>query len=301
MNPESSGFSVDVCGEDGVDKHGVSKEELMADARGDSLRLYILESQHELLTAEEEKMLARALREGDASARERLITMNLRLVHSIARKYAWSGSALSDLIQEGNIGLMKAAEKFDPELGFRFSTYATWWIRQAVERGVQRFNNSIHIPEHVASIMRKIRRTEREYLKRHGREPSLEDLESILGMDKGEIERCRNIFTGMASFDDHGREGEDDRYESFVTSDEDSFENGYAQRRHAVTMSDRLLKLLDENQREIIERTHGLNGYPEQDIPEIAHDMGRTREWVRSKREFAYRKMRNLSGRILHN
>src|SRR5437773_3447578 len=157
----------------------------------DSLQLFLNEAgRYPLLTAAEEVELAKRIERGDMAAKERMITSNLRLVVSIARRYQTQGITLGDLIQEGVIGLIRAAEKFDWRKGFKFSTYATWWIRQAVQRGVANKSRTIRIPVHVVEREQQVARTERELLAKLGRVPTHEQIGKQLGITR---ERVRQI------------------------------------------------------------------------------------------------------------
>src|SRR5690242_13426890 len=154
----------------------------------DSVKQYLKEiGMYPLLSAEQECRLAERIAEGDQQARQRLIEANLRLVVSIAKRYANQGLPLLDLIQEGNIGLMRATQKFDYKRGFRFSTYATWWIRQAISRAIAEHSRSIHIPVHVVELIYKIKRVARRLYQEQGVEPLPEQLAATLGLPRERI------------------------------------------------------------------------------------------------------------------
>src|SRR5438034_9434724 len=168
----------------------------------DSLQLFLNEAgRYPLLTASEEVELAKRIERGDMAAKERMITSNLRLVVSIARRYQTQGITLGDLIQEGVIGLIRATEKFDWRKGFKFSTYATWWIRQAVQRGVANKSRTIRIPVHVVEREQKVARTERELLAKLGREPTEEELADRSKVPLTQVREVREAARAVASTD----------------------------------------------------------------------------------------------------
>src|SRR3954453_10168821 len=168
----------------------------------DSLQLFLNEAgRYPLLTAAEEVELAKRIERGDMAAKERMITSNLRLVVSIARRYQTQGITLGDLIQEGVIGLIRAAEKFDWRKGFKFSTYATWWIRQAVQRGVANKSRTIRIPVHVVEREQKVARTERELLAKLGYTPSVEEIAKVSKLPVTQVREVKNAAKSVASTD----------------------------------------------------------------------------------------------------
>src|SRR5947207_579719 len=165
----------------------------MADATSDSLQLFLRDiAQRPLLTAEEEVELAKRIERGDQQAKNRMIESNLRLVVANAKRYRGLGLPFLDLIQEGILGLIRAVEKFDYRRGFKFSTYATWWIRQAMQRGLQHQSRTIRIPIHIGQELTKVRAAERKLTNELGREPTLKELADQLGMDTHQVEELRN-------------------------------------------------------------------------------------------------------------
>ena len=178
--------------EESESSEGTYTPELFADATSDSLQIFLRDiSQRRLLTAAEEVELAKRIERGDQDAKNRMIEANLRLVVANAKRYRGLGLPFLDLIQEGILGLIRAVEKFDYRRGFKFSTYATWWIRQAMQRGLQHHSRTIRIPVHIGQELTKIRTAERKLTSELGREPTIEELAKRLDMDPAYVERCR--------------------------------------------------------------------------------------------------------------
>ena len=198
-------------------------EELEAHASEDLVKLYLQEiGRVPLLTREEEVKLAKRVARGEEKARQQLALANLRLVVSIAKRHKGSGLPLLDLIQEGNIGLMKAIEKFDYTKGYKFSTYATWWIRQAITRAIADKARTIRIPTHMLELMRKIYKAEEEYVQNHGTPPTSEELAKMLKMPQEEIERARKITPYTRSFEEPVGDEEESVLGDFIWAEESS-------------------------------------------------------------------------------
>lgn len=269
---------------------------LSGDLVTDVTQLYLNDvGQHALLTAAEELAFARAAREGDFTARQTMIERNLRLVVSIARHYLHRGVALPDLIEEGNLGLIHALEKFDPERGFRFTTYATWWIRQSIERAIMNQSRTIRLPAHVVKELNVVLRALR-HLETHApagaHDPSLEDVAHLLGKPVADVERLLRHQEHMLSLDapidrDSGMTvadgiADDDARSPELLLHDTAIENSVAG----------WLAELNQRQRLVIERRYGLNGCEVTTLEDLAAVIGVTRERVRQIQSEALDKLR---------
>jgi RNA polymerase nonessential primary-like sigma factor len=274
---------------------------LAADFVVDLTQLYLNDiGTRPLLTPGEELALARAMRGGDFEARQTLIERNLRLVVSIARHYAHRGLALPDLVEEGNLGLIHALEKFDPGRGFRFSTYATWWIRQSIERAVMNQSRTIRLPLNIVKEMNVVLRAMR-HLETHAppgeRDTTLDDVAHLLGKTVDEIERLLRYREQPISLDapldrDLGLTVRDGVADDAAVSPELLLHVNSIERFVGEWLAE-----LTDRQRRVIERRYGLNGCDVAALDELASEMGVTRERIRQIQVEALEKLR---GRIAH-
>ena len=247
-----------------------------------------------LLDAEEERALARAALAGDGEARRRMIEANLRLVVSVARPWVGRGVPLMDLIAEGNLGLIRAVGKFDPERGLRFSTYAVWWIREAVQHAIMHQGRTVRLPVHVLRELAQVLRAERELAARHGSPPSLEQVAVAAGRSTADVAELFRVGERVGSLDAAIESGERALIGHIQEGDEQA--SGALA---AAVRDGRLaawLSALNERQRSIVQRRFGLDGTPVQSLAEIGRELGISRERARQIQEDALRRLRKMSG-----
>ncbi len=247
----------------------------------DTVGMYLREiSRVPLLTAAEEVYLAKAYERGDQAARRRLIESNLRLVVSIARRYSGRGLPFLDLIQEGNVGLMKAVERYDWRLGHRFSTYATWWIRQSVTRGLADHARTIRVPAQVVDTINRMARYDRQLTQKHGRAPTDEELAAELGVKVEKVAELRRVSQEPVSL--AVPVGEDSTELGELIEDERlrAPDGEMATRQRHTTVSE-LVAGLPYRERTILELRYGLNGNSSHTLEEVGRRFGVTRERVR--------------------
>ncbi|SMC25318.1 RNA polymerase, sigma 38 subunit, RpoS [Andreprevotia lacus DSM 23236] len=270
-------------------------EKYVAESTGDVTQIYLNEIGHSpLLTPDQERALARRVVQGDFEARQKMIEHNLRLVVNIAKHYINRGMTLLDLIEEGNIGLMHALEKFDPERGFRFSTYATWWIRQSIERAIMNQSRTIRLPVHVIKELNVYLRAQRHLEAHLGHEPSFEDIAHLVGKDVDDVRRVMGLNERVASLDAPldidpmltiGESIPDDQHDGPETILQNAEIERYVRE---------WLKQLNEKQRMVIERRYGLNGYEVCTLEDLAASLSLTRERVRQIQIEALEQLRRI-------
>ncbi len=254
----------------------------MKEIANDSIRLYLCEiGKVALLTAKEEIDLAKRIRKGDQTAKSRLAEANLRLVVSIAKKYIGRGLSFLDLIQEGNIGLFRAVEKFDPDRGFKFSTYATWWIRQAITRAIADQARTIRIPVHMVETINKLTHAQRRLVQELGREPLVEEIAAEMDMDVKKVRHILKISQDIVSLEAPVGTEEDSKLGDFI-EDDDALSPAEATNRQLLKENIReMLQYLTPRERKIIEMRFGLIDGVGHTLEEVGKEFNVTRERIR--------------------
>jgi RNA polymerase primary sigma factor len=261
----------------------------------DSLQMYLKEiGRVPLLTADQEVALAKAYEAGSEAAKQRMIEANLRLVVSIAKNYRNQGLPFLDLIQEGTIGLVRAVEKFDWRRGYKFSTYATWWIRQAVARSLADKGRTIRMPVHVVDRLNRIGRIERRMISELGREPSLEEIANEAEMPLDEVEYIRKAMQPPMSLDRPVGDDEDSEFGQFVADERTASPEDEAEQRARAEMLKRVLDSLSQRERRVLELRYGLNGEHPRTLDEVGREFSVTRERIRQIENQGLRKLEAL-------
>jgi RNA polymerase nonessential primary-like sigma factor len=261
----------------------------------DATRIYLNEIGFSpLLTAEEEKYFSRKALNGDEASRKRMIEGNLRLVVKIARRYMNRGMALLDLIEEGNLGLMRAVEKFDPEKGFRFSTYATWWIRQTIERAIMNQTRTVRLPIHVVKEINIYLRAARQLSQKLNREPTPEDVAEFLDRPLEEVERMIGLNERVSSVDAASGYDSGKTILDMIPDDNNLDPSQLLQNSDVQRHIDLWLGQLTEKQCAVVERRFGLHGRDISTLEEIGDELGVTRERVRQIQIEALRRLKNI-------
>ena len=258
-----------------------------------SLKLYLREiSKTPLLTAVEELELAERIKHGDLEARSHMIRANLRLVVKIAQDYANYGMPVTDLISEGNIGLMKAVERFDPDKGGKLSTYAAWWIKQSIKRALANQSKTIRLPVHMVDKIAKMRRISTMLTEVMGREPTDEELSDEIGVPRRKLAMLRQASHRPTSLDSPINEGESTEFGEVISDERAVNPLDSLSDKNLHGELDGLLSLLDERERRIIDERFGLNGRQALTLEEVGREFGVTRERIRQLQNSALTKMR---------
>ena len=301
LNDEGIAIIDDAAAASGGDAEGEDKEDA-ADvlevpegvALDDPVRMYLKEiGRVPLLTAEEEVALARRMEAGDLSARRRLEEANLRLVVSIAKRYVGRGMLFLDLIQEGNLGLLKAVEKFDYSKGYKFSTYATWWIRQAITRAIADQARTIRIPVHMVETINKLVRVSRQLLQENGHDPSPEELAKEMGLSTPRVREIMKIAQEPVSLETPIGEEEDSHLGDFI---EDEAALDPADAASMMLLKEQIasvLKTLSTREADVLRLRFGLEDGRARTLEEVGQNFGVTRERIRQIEAKALRKLRH--------
>ena len=265
----------------------------MAYQSDSSLKLYIREiSKTPLLTIEEENALAERIQAGDTKARDQMIKANLRLVVKIAGDYSGYGLPLNDLIAEGNIGLMNAVERFDPEKGGKLSTYAAWWIKQSIKRALANQSKTVRLPIHMVDKIARMRRIASMLTEALGREPNDDELAEELGLPRHKVAMLKQAALRPTSLDAPVNDGEATEYGDIISDESASDPLAILTEKNLHEQLDELLSVLDERERKIIDDRFGLNGLKPMLLEDVGREFGVSRERIRQLQNTALRKMR---------
>lgn len=273
------------------------------DISDDSVRLHLREiGKIPLLSAEEELALAQRVVAGDKRAKDKMAEANMRLVVSIAKRYSGRGLDFLDLIQEGHTGLLRAVEKFDPDKGFKFSTYATWWIRQAITRAIADQARTIRIPVHMVETINKLLRTQRRMTQELNREPSIEELARELEMEPEKVEYVIKIKQDISSLDAGvGRDGdeEDSVLGDFIEDEDSATPEESASSQLLKEQVQSVLSTLSEREQKIIKMRFGLESGKSHTLEEVGQEFAVTRERIRQIEAKALEKIRKMQSKSL--
>ncbi len=272
-----------------------SSDDAYADKNMDATRIYLGEIGFSpLLSAEEEVHFARLAKKGVESGRRRMIESNLRLVVKIARRYMNRGLPLLDLIEEGNLGLIRAVEKFDPERGFRFSTYATWWIRQTIERAIMNQTRTIRLPIHVIKEINSFLRVSRKLAQNLDHEPTAEEIAEAVDRPVHEVKKMLGLNERISSVDTPIGKDADRTLVDSIADDTNPDPSRLLQEEDIMSHIEEWLSQLNEKQQAVIVRRFGLHGYSKSTLEQVGNEIGVTRERVRQIQIDALKKLREI-------
>jgi RNA polymerase primary sigma factor len=289
-------LSIDVVEEQRGEEADVDLDFSTSDVSTDSLQLFLKDiGKVPLLTAAQEVELAKRIERGDHEAKQQMVAANLRLVVSIAKNYRNQGLPFLDLIQEGTIGLVRAAEKFDYRRGYKFSTYATWWIRQAVARALADKGRTIRMPVHVVEKLNKIARVERKLTAELGREPTVAEIAAEVAIDPEEVEQIRRFAQAPVSLDKPVGDEDESEFGHFIADQNVLRPDEVAEITLRHETLHKALAMLSYRERSVLEMRYGLDGSPPRTLDEVGRAFNVTRERVRQIEHQSLRKLQALA------